>query len=382
MNATPGNEDTHSHWQELAPVLDEAMHDLKAQDREALLLRYFQDSDFKSMGTALGLSEGAAQMRVSRTLERLRRALARRGIAISATALSATLGSDAVISAPAGLAASAASTALASAATDSGSALSLIKLMTMTKLKAGVIAAIAVAGVATPLAVQHQTQVKLREENQSLRQQARELDQLKTENGRLSNLLAQANGSQLSKEQLSELMKLRGEVGLLRRQTNEQGKLLATTGALNPSTNEVKPDAVNPQIIPRESWAFVGYSTPEDALQSIAWAMSKGDVKKFLASLSPATQRAYAQRFEGKTEDEMAAMLQDEIRGLPALRLDRKKGSGDGELAFILYSKEFYDGTTRTKDEAVMTFMDIGGEWKLHEPNQSATNVSPSDAAR
>jgi RNA polymerase sigma factor (sigma-70 family) len=225
MNATPGNEDTHSHWQELAPVLDEAMHDLKAQDREALLLRYFQDSDFKSMGTALGLSEGAAQMRVSRTLERLRRALARRGIAISATALSATLGSDAVISAPAGLAASAASTALASAATDSGSALSLIKLMTMTKLKAGVIAAIAVAGVATPLAVQRQTQVKLRQENQSLRQQVHQLAQSETENVRLSNLLAQANGSQLSKEQLSELMKLRGEVGLLRRQTNELGKL-------------------------------------------------------------------------------------------------------------------------------------------------------------
>src|SRR5207302_5716774 len=48
MNATSGGETTSSSWQELAPALDEAMHDLKAHDREALLLRYFQSRDFKS----------------------------------------------------------------------------------------------------------------------------------------------------------------------------------------------------------------------------------------------------------------------------------------------------------------------------------------------
>ena len=41
--------------------------------------------------------------------------------------------------------------------------------ITMTRLQKTLITAVIVAGVATPLVVQHQTQVKLREENQSLR---------------------------------------------------------------------------------------------------------------------------------------------------------------------------------------------------------------------
>src|SRR5437879_4419468 len=54
MNTTSGGETAPSHWRELAPVLDEAMHDLKAQDREAVLLRYFQSRDFKSVGAEIG----------------------------------------------------------------------------------------------------------------------------------------------------------------------------------------------------------------------------------------------------------------------------------------------------------------------------------------
>src|SRR5438309_2064300 len=83
----------------------------------------------------------------------------------------------------------------------------------MPELKTGIISAVVAASVATPLVMQHHAQVKLREENQSLRQQ---VEGLTAENDRLSNLLTQASRSgSLPKEQLSELMKLRGEIGLL-----------------------------------------------------------------------------------------------------------------------------------------------------------------------
>jgi len=96
----------------------------------------------------------------------------------------------------------------------------------MTKLKAGIISAVVVAGAATPLVTQHQAQVKLREENRALRQEVAQRPQLQSENERLSSLIAQANGaSALSREQVSELMKLRAEVGWLRKQTNELAKL-------------------------------------------------------------------------------------------------------------------------------------------------------------
>jgi hypothetical protein len=45
------------------------------QDREAILLRYFQDKSLKEVGRELGTSENAAQMRVSRAIEKLKRFL-------------------------------------------------------------------------------------------------------------------------------------------------------------------------------------------------------------------------------------------------------------------------------------------------------------------
>ena len=222
MNATSGGETTPSPWQELAPALDEAMHDLKAQDREAVLLRYFQNRDFKSVGDALGLSEGAAQMRVSRAVERLRRALMRRGIAVSAATLTATLGSDAVVSAPAGLGASAASSALATATAGSGTTVTLIKLMTMTKLKAGIVSAVVAAGLTTSFVVQHRSLTSQREENNALREQTERLDQklaqVRADNQRLARI-------QLDTNELDQLRKEHLEIPRLRAQAAELSRL-------------------------------------------------------------------------------------------------------------------------------------------------------------
>ena len=56
--------------------------------------------------------------------------------------------------------------------------------------------------------------------------------------------------------------------------------------------------------------------------------------------------------------------------------------SDDGEVRFVIYSEERDDGTTKTKDQAVMTFTNIGGAWKLRDPNYAATDISPPDAAQ
>jgi hypothetical protein len=55
------------------------MAQLDDGDRNALVLRFFDRCDFKSVGAALGISDDAAQKRVSRALDRLRGLLARRG---------------------------------------------------------------------------------------------------------------------------------------------------------------------------------------------------------------------------------------------------------------------------------------------------------------
>jgi RNA polymerase sigma factor (sigma-70 family) len=209
-------------WEKLRPELDEAMHELKEADREAVLLRYFENRQFAEVGTRLGLNENAARMRVERALEKLRGLLARRGVT-TAAALASVIPANAVQIAPAGLAATLASASLAGAGT--GTAFTLLKIMTATQLKLGV-TALAAAGVITAWAVQHQTQTRLRAENESLQQQ---IIQLETNNGSLSNRLATVGDSKsLTDEQMNELLKLRSEVGMLRQRTNELGKLRAS----------------------------------------------------------------------------------------------------------------------------------------------------------
>ncbi|HXT38398.1 MAG TPA: sigma-70 family RNA polymerase sigma factor [Candidatus Angelobacter sp.] len=360
-----------SAWRQIQPVLDDAMHELSDSDRTAVVLRFFEERSLKEIGLALGLNENAARMRVDRALEKLQKLLAKRGVTSTAAGLTAAITASAVLSAPSGLAASVATCAIAAGASTATATFATLKLMTMSKLKAGIVAAVAVAGVATTLAIQHQTQTRLRAENQSLRERA---DNLASENTRLSNLAAPTNSSHLSKDQFGELMRLRGEVNMLRKQLKEVEKQDPVVhGEISPTA--VTSEALTSQTIPKESWAFAGYATPEAALQSVAWAMSTGNVKTFFTSLSPETQREYARRFEGKSDDQIAALLSVEISPLQALRLDRKKISPDGTAGFVLYSEERDDGTARTKDEAMVTFTNIGGSWKLNEPNQSVTEI-------
>lgn len=93
-------------WLRLREVIDEALEDLESDDRTALLLRFFENHSLRDVGTTLGLSEDAAQKRVSRALDRLRSALDRRGLAAtSVVSLASDLSAHAVAAAPDTLAA-------------------------------------------------------------------------------------------------------------------------------------------------------------------------------------------------------------------------------------------------------------------------------------
>ncbi len=93
-------------WHELRPLLDDALRALPELDRELIVLRFFRGLPFAEVGRPFGIAENSARMRVERALERLRRQLARRGVTSTAALLAGTLGSHAVVPAPAGLAAS------------------------------------------------------------------------------------------------------------------------------------------------------------------------------------------------------------------------------------------------------------------------------------
>ena len=249
MNALPDH--TKENLAQIGPILDEAIDQLGAEDRTAILLRFFEQRGFPSVGEALGSNEEAARKRVARALEKLHLLLQHRGVSLSAAALATVLASEAVTAAPAGLAVSLAGTALAGAVAG-GTAITVLKIMNMTTLKLGVMGAIVVGGVVTPLAIQHRSLVEQREENRTLRQQAAQMAGLETENDRLSNLVARANGApSIGDGRLRELLRLRGEVGMLRAQTNQLEALRNENRRLQASLAQTRldpePQGVDPQ---------------------------------------------------------------------------------------------------------------------------------------
>ena len=164
MQSTLDEHPMNAAWQELSPLLDEAMAQLRDQDRDALVLRYFENKNLREVGDALGLQERAAQKRVARGLEKLHAFFARRGIASTTAIIAGAVSANSIQAAPIALTKSITAVAVAKGATASTSTLTLIKgalkIMAWTKAKTAILAggAIILAASTTTLVVHHQHQ--------------------------------------------------------------------------------------------------------------------------------------------------------------------------------------------------------------------------------
>ncbi len=67
-------------WEHVEPLLNDALSALKPAEREAVLLRFLEGRSLAETGAALGLSEDAARMRVSRAVEKMRHYLTAHGL--------------------------------------------------------------------------------------------------------------------------------------------------------------------------------------------------------------------------------------------------------------------------------------------------------------
>jgi RNA polymerase sigma factor (sigma-70 family) len=162
MNAL--NDQTESVLARIAPILDEAIQELGVDDRDVILLRFFERRNLRSVGEALGTSENVAQKRVARAVQELGLLLRRRGVALSAAALAGGLAAGAVTAAPAGLGLSIAATVVGGAGAAGGAGLASAKVAVLAKVKVGIVVGLVVAGVAT-LFVQQRSKARVPEVN-------------------------------------------------------------------------------------------------------------------------------------------------------------------------------------------------------------------------
>jgi len=179
--------ETNTDWQAIRPALDEALDKLNQTDRDALLLRFFEQRSLAEIGSALGTNEDAAGKRVKRALEKLRAVLVHRGITTTGAALSTVLSAYAVQLAPAGLAASLANSALTGAGAATGITTTLFKIMALTKTQLA-IGGIVIAALTASLIVEQGSEKTLRVQNETMQQK---IAQLAADNQALTDKAAQ-----------------------------------------------------------------------------------------------------------------------------------------------------------------------------------------------
>ena len=135
-------DETESVWKQIAPLLDDALDRLSAKDREAILIRFFQDKSHRETARMLGVSEDAAKERVSRAVEKLRLIFAARGVAAPSAVLLAAFAAHGAPAAPIGLTAAIASAAAAKGTVGTTSTLiiakGVLKIMAWTKAKTAI----------------------------------------------------------------------------------------------------------------------------------------------------------------------------------------------------------------------------------------------------
>jgi len=223
------NEPDATTWNQIAPLLDEALNGLEAKQHDAVVLRFFEGKELNQVGAAMGITEDAARMRVNRGVEKLREFFTKRGVALSATAIAGAVATNSVQAAPVGLAAAVTAAALSGTTIITAAVIAATKTATMTALqKAFVAAAVAVLAVAGIYEARQATNA--RAEVQLLQQQqaplTEEIQQLQRERDETARQLASlSEDNERLNRNTSELLRLRGEVGILRRQADELGRL-------------------------------------------------------------------------------------------------------------------------------------------------------------
>jgi RNA polymerase sigma factor (sigma-70 family) len=219
---------TDADWAQIRPLLDELLDELGDDDRNALVLRFFDQRSLAEVGQALGANEDAARKRVTRALEKLRADLVRRGITTTAATLSAAISVNAVQAAPVGLAATL-STAAIAGTTLTAAAATATKTIAMTTLQKAIVGAALAAAVGTGVYEARQAS-NARAEAKMLRQQQvplnGQIQQLQRERDDATNRLALLAGELAkTRNNNTELLKLRGEVNRLRKDSEELGRL-------------------------------------------------------------------------------------------------------------------------------------------------------------
>jgi RNA polymerase sigma factor (sigma-70 family) len=271
-------------WNEIAPHLDAALGELSEPDRDAVLLRYFERKTAGEIGGLIGISEAAAQKRISRAVEHLREFFAKRGITVGAGGLAVVISANAVQAAPVGLALTiSTAVTLAGATLATTATITATKALSMTTLSKIIIGTTLTVAIGTGIYQARQTSA-LRSQVESLQQQqTSQLEQQQQErDATATRLAALQDENERAKANSDELLRLRAEVVRLR--TNPPNASQPSSAATNETEAPTQTAAAETEL-PKDSWRDAGFASVQSALQTRGWAVLTGNRERFKESV-------------------------------------------------------------------------------------------------
>jgi hypothetical protein len=215
-----------------------------------------------------------------------------------------------------------------------------------------------VAALATGLMIQSLRHAELRKANQQLRRDVAEWQRQVADREQTTAPVA---GAGITEAERSELLRLRSQAAQLRAATNELRQLRAQASqprapAQTPGVVDRGEGTPTGEALPRESWRFAGYATPEAAFQSLMFSMSQGDYNASLASMSPDEAEREA---KDKTPEQLREKWQRAAAQFNTYRIiDRNEISAE-EMVLVIYA------SGEKKAVLPMKLIKVGEEWKF-----------------
>ena len=194
-----------------------------------------------------------------------------------------------------------------------------------------------------------------------LRQAIAKNQQLEGQIAELRSVAATADASRRAAnpsggEDRTELLRLRNQVAQLRAATNEVHELRAGIQHSPASSRATQPAA---EFVPRESWTFVGYATPEAACQSMFFAMSQRDQNAFVDALSPEEAARHSEQFADKQEQiaEKWSRQTEKIMKITGYRILERNELSPEEMVLVIYAGK--------QGLLPMQMKKVGDQWKF-----------------
>lgn len=332
------NEPEPAVWNQIAPLLDEALNRLGEKEHDALVLRFFDGKELKHVGAAMGTTEDGARMRVNRGLEKLRQFFARKGVTLSTSAIAVAVAANSVQAAPAGLAFAITAAAFSGTTITTAAVIAATKTIVMTTVQKTLITA-TVAVLAGAGIYELRQAANAHAEVQALQQQQAlltgQIQQLQNERDDSTNRLASIMGEHSrsnSDPSQKELLKLRGEVGVLRRENTELKKSQPTTQSSLPAHNSAMSQ---PAVLPADY-----PTTPDGATKSMFELMARGDWNGFTNFDIDGGREMF--------EQSMSDKMKDHLRDMEIVSIGQPTNSFATNLWFVPYTIQFKDGNEKS----------------------------------